>query len=77
MARKKRAGGRKVVRKVMREFKKGTLESSSGRTVKNRKQAVAIALGEARASGAKIPRKRGAGAGAKRKRAVGRGRKRG
>jgi len=32
---------------VMREFKQGTLRSSSGQKVKNRKQAIAIALSEA------------------------------
>lgn len=35
------------VRKVMREFKEGSLKSSSGQKVKNPKQAVAIALSEA------------------------------
>lgn len=47
--------GPKKVAKVMHEFKEGTLKSSSGQTVENRKQAVAIALSEARAAGAKIP----------------------
>lgn len=37
MARKKRTGGRKKVGKVMREYKKGSLKSSSGRTVNKRK----------------------------------------
>jgi len=32
---------------VMKEFKKGTLRSSSGRKVRDRKQALAIALSEA------------------------------
>jgi hypothetical protein len=32
---------------VMREFKQGTLRSSSGQKVKSRKQALAIALSEA------------------------------
>ena len=32
---------------VMREFKQGKLRSSSGQKVKNRKQAIAIALSEA------------------------------
>jgi len=32
---------------VMREFKRGTLRSSSGQKVKSRKQALAIALSEA------------------------------
>lgn len=36
------------VKKVMGEFKSGTLKSSSGERVKNPKQAVAIALSEAR-----------------------------
>jgi hypothetical protein len=37
------------VEKVMREFKGGKLKSSSGQKVTNQKQAVAIALSEARA----------------------------
>ena len=36
------------VSKVMREYKGGKLKSSSGRKVTGRKQAVAIALSEAR-----------------------------
>ena len=36
------------VEKVMHEFKVGTLKSSSGSKVKNPKQAIAIALSEAR-----------------------------
>jgi len=35
------------VEKVMREYKKGTLRSSSGAKVKKRTQAVAIAMSEA------------------------------
>lgn len=35
------------VRKVMREFKAGTLKSSSGDPVKSRQQAIAIAMSEA------------------------------
>ena len=35
------------VRRVMREFKEGSLKSSSGQKVKNPKQAIAIALSEA------------------------------
>ena len=57
MARQRRTGDRKV-RKVMREYKKGTLKSSSGAKVRKRKQAVAIALSEARQAGARIPKKR-------------------
>lgn len=53
-----RSKGRTKTAKVMREYKHGTLKSGSGRKVKNRKQAVAIALSEARKSGAKIPKKK-------------------
>ena len=44
----------------MREFKTGTLKSSSGAKVRKRKQAIAIALSEARQAGAKIPKKKAA-----------------
>jgi Family of unknown function (DUF6496) len=47
----------KKVKKVMREFKEGTLRSgSSGNTVTNAKQAIAIGFSEARRSGAKVPK---------------------
>jgi Family of unknown function (DUF6496) len=47
------------VKRAMHERKAGTLRSGrSGRKVKNRKQAIAIGLSEARRSGAKVPRKR-------------------
>jgi hypothetical protein len=46
------------VHKVMKEHKEGSLRSGSGKKVKSRKQAVAIALSEARESGAKIPKKK-------------------
>ena len=49
--------GKGKIGKVMREHKHGTLKSGSGRKVTSRKQAVAIALNEARESGAKIPKK--------------------
>jgi Family of unknown function (DUF6496) len=52
-----RGKGRGKVAKVMREYKRGSLRSSSGAKVRKRKQAVAIALSEARESGARIPRK--------------------
>ena len=45
----------------MREHKRGTLKSGSGKKVASRKQAVAIALSEARRSGAKVPKKKGKG----------------
>lgn len=38
------------IEKVMGEFKKGTLKSSAGTKVTSRKQAVAIAISEARAA---------------------------
>jgi hypothetical protein len=50
--------GKKKVKKVMTEYKEGALKSGSGKKVKSRKQAVAIALNEARSSGAKIPAKK-------------------
>ena len=44
------------VEKVMHERKRGTLKSGgSGKTVKSRKQAIAIGLEEARKEGAKVP----------------------
>lgn len=62
---------RQKVKKAMSERKKGKLKSGrSGKTVKSRKQAIAIGLSEARRSGAKVPRKKKGGtkkkAGAKR-----------
>ncbi len=50
--------GQSKVHKVMKEHKEGTLKSGSGKKVKSRKQAVAIALSEARKSGAKVPKKK-------------------
>ena len=59
MARKYGKKAQRKVRQVMRERKRGTLRSGrSGKKVKSRKQAIAIALSEARRSGAKVPRKR-------------------
>lgn len=43
--------------KVMKEHNQGTHESGSGKEVKSRKQAVSIALSEARKSGAKVPKR--------------------
>jgi Family of unknown function (DUF6496) len=50
--------GRAKTEKVMHEYKEGTLKSGGRKKVKSRKQAVAIALSEARKSGAKIPKKK-------------------
>jgi hypothetical protein len=47
----------KTITSAMRRRKKGTLKSSSGQTVKSRKQAIAIGISEARAKGAKVPPK--------------------
>ncbi len=47
----------RAVKQAMHRRKKGTLTSGSGRRVTSRKQAIAIGLSEARAEGAKVPRK--------------------
>jgi hypothetical protein len=58
MAARKTLGARKVQR-AMHEMKRGELRSGrSGKTVKSRKQAIAIGLSEARKAGAKIPKKK-------------------
>lgn len=52
------ATARKKVGKAMHERKHGTLRSGrSKKKVKSRKQAIAIGLSEARAEGAKVPKK--------------------
>jgi hypothetical protein len=63
MAKKKMTKGQKKIKTVMGEFKRGKLHSGKigpgkGPAVKGRKQAVAIALSEARKTGAKIPKKK-------------------
>ena len=58
MATSSSSKGKRKVHKVMKEKKEGTLKSGSGKKVTSRKQAVAIALSEARKSGAKIPKKK-------------------
>ena len=46
------------VKRAMHKRKRGTLKSGrSGKTVKSRKQAIAIGLSEARKAGGKVPRK--------------------
>ena len=47
---KETAGQKRTVGRVMHEYKHGELESGSGKPVKSREQAVAIALHEAGAS---------------------------
>jgi hypothetical protein len=47
------------VKRAMHEMKRGKLKSGrSGKTVKSRKQAIAIGLSEARKMGGKVPKKR-------------------
>jgi hypothetical protein len=44
---RKHLKGQEKVHVVIKEFKRGTLHSGSGKIVKNRKQAIAIAMSEA------------------------------
>jgi hypothetical protein len=55
---KKPTKAQKKVEKVMSEYPAGTLKSSSGQKVTNRKQAIAIALSEA-GKARKKPTKKG------------------
>jgi Family of unknown function (DUF6496) len=53
-----KTSGRKVKR-ALHEMKAGTLRSGrSKKKVRSRKQAIAIGLSEARAAGAKVPKKK-------------------
>jgi hypothetical protein len=57
MAKYSKKAGEKI-EKVMHEMKEGKLQSGkSGKKVTSRKQAIAIGISEARAAGAKVPRK--------------------
>jgi hypothetical protein len=59
MPRKYGEKAQQTVKETMREFKKGKLKSGkAGKPVKNRKQAIAIGLSEARKNGAKVPSKK-------------------
>ena len=50
------------VKRAMHERKRGTLKSGrSGKTVRSRKQAIAIGLSEARREGGKVPKKKSGG----------------
>lgn len=54
-------GSQQKVKKAMHEMKSGKLKSGrSGKTVRNRKQAIAIGLSEARKQGSKVPKKKSA-----------------
>lgn len=48
----------KKVKKTMRERKRGTLKTGSGKKVTSRKQAIAIGLSQARKAGAKVPKQK-------------------
>lgn len=71
MARKAKIYSKKAsadVERVMKKRKAGTLKSGgSGKKVTSRKQAIAIGLSEARAEGAKVPKKAKAKKAAKKK----------
>jgi hypothetical protein len=56
-----KSSSRKVER-AMHEMKRGQLKSGrSGKTVRSRKQAIAIGLSEARRAGARVPRRKRSG----------------
>ena len=58
----------KKVERAMHEMKRGQLKSGrSGKTVKSRKQAIAIGLSEARRAGGKVPRRRSSASTSRRK----------
>lgn len=61
MARKYSEAATKKVARALHKRKKGTLKSGrSGKTVKSRKQAIAIGLSEARKEGKKVPPRKSA-----------------
>jgi hypothetical protein len=66
MAKYSKSAGNKVG-EVMHEMKEGKLKSGSGKKVTSPKQAIAIALSEAREEGAKVPKKRASKKGSTRK----------
>jgi hypothetical protein len=60
MARRYSRSASKDVKSAMHRRKKGTLKSGrGGKTVKSRKQAIAIGLSQARRAGARVPRRKG------------------
>jgi hypothetical protein len=59
MARRYSPAASKDVKRAMHKRKRGTLKSGgSGKTVKSRKQAIAIGLSEARKKGKKVPKRK-------------------
>lgn len=61
MAKKYSKKAQYKIEDVMHEWKKGELKSSSGEKVTDQKQAVAIAISEAKDKGLKVPAKKKAG----------------
>ncbi len=57
MAKYSKKAGEKV-EETMHEMKEGKLKTGTGKKVTSKKQAVAIGLSEARAAGAKVPKKK-------------------
>jgi Family of unknown function (DUF6496) len=64
------------VARAMHERKRGQLKSGSGKTVKSRKQAIAIGLSEARKAGGKVPSRKSSRSSARKKKSSSTGRKR-
>ena len=68
MARKYSKKASADVERVLKKRKAGTLKSGrSGKTVRSKKQAIAIGLSEARAKGKKVPKKAAKKRGAKKR----------
>jgi hypothetical protein len=59
MARKYSKASSRKVKRAMHEMKRGELKSGrSGKTVRNRKQAIAIGLSQARRAGKRVPKRK-------------------
>jgi hypothetical protein len=58
---KTKAGKQRKVHKVMSEHKRGSLKSGSGKKVRSRKQAIAIAMSESGQSRRKSTRRKSSG----------------
>ena len=59
MAKYSKSAGKKV-ETAMKEMKKGSLKTGTGKKVTDKKQAVAIGLSQAKKNGAKVPAKKAA-----------------
>ena len=59
MARKYSKASSRKVKRAMHEMKRGELKSGrSGKIVRNRKQAIAIGLSQARRAGKRVPKRK-------------------